>query len=106
MLHARRVPARWSSAQPGGGFFRTKAFATTESPPSHKDYPVTPSNTAAAEGSAAPSAPTEVNGYSWKALMGSAVGYAMDGFDLLILHHFHFGDQAGDLCADIDVVNR
>ena len=29
--------------------------------------------------------PTEVNGYSWKALMGSAVGYAMDGFDLLIL---------------------
>ena len=29
--------------------------------------------------------PTEVNGYSWKALAGSAVGYAMDGFDLLIL---------------------
>ena len=29
--------------------------------------------------------PTEINGYSWKALAGSAVGYAMDGFDLLIL---------------------
>ncbi|WP_395024387.1 MFS transporter [Comamonas odontotermitis] len=29
--------------------------------------------------------PTTVNGYGWKALAGSAVGYAMDGFDLLIL---------------------
>ena len=29
--------------------------------------------------------PTIVNGYGWKALAGSAVGYAMDGFDLLIL---------------------
>jgi len=28
---------------------------------------------------------TNVNQYSWKALVGSAVGYAMDGFDLLIL---------------------
>ncbi|MES2399338.1 MAG: MFS transporter [Pseudomonadota bacterium] len=27
----------------------------------------------------------EVNSYSWKALAGSAIGYAMDGFDLLIL---------------------
>lgn len=26
-----------------------------------------------------------VTGYSWKALAGSAIGYAMDGFDLLIL---------------------
>ncbi|MEO7241761.1 MAG: MFS transporter [Variovorax sp.] len=26
-----------------------------------------------------------VSGYSWKALAGSAIGYAMDGFDLLIL---------------------
>ncbi|MDR2325065.1 MAG: MFS transporter [Acidovorax sp.] len=34
---------------------------------------------------AGPSQPTEVTGYSWKALAGSAVGYAMDGFDLLIL---------------------
>ncbi|MGE8319269.1 MAG: MFS transporter [Comamonas sp.] len=34
-------------------------------------------------GLAAP--PQEVNGYGWKALAGSAVGYAMDGFDLLIL---------------------
>jgi len=29
--------------------------------------------------------PSKVDGYSWKALAGSAVGYAMDGFDLLIL---------------------
>lgn len=29
--------------------------------------------------------PSEVTRYSWKALMGSALGYAMDGFDLLIL---------------------
>ena len=28
---------------------------------------------------------TNVNQYGWKALIGSAVGYAMDGFDLLIL---------------------
>ncbi|MCR1837332.1 MFS transporter [Pasteurella caecimuris] len=28
---------------------------------------------------------TKVNQYGWKALIGSAVGYAMDGFDLLIL---------------------
>lgn len=27
----------------------------------------------------------EITGYSWKALLGSALGYAMDGFDLLIL---------------------
>ncbi|MGF7453049.1 MFS transporter [Pasteurella bettyae] len=27
----------------------------------------------------------KVNSYGWKALIGSAVGYAMDGFDLLIL---------------------
>ncbi len=32
-----------------------------------------------------PSAPDTVNRYGWKALAGSAVGYAMDGFDLLIL---------------------
>ncbi len=37
--------------------------------------------------SAATGAATEdkVTGYGWKALAGSAVGYAMDGFDLLIL---------------------
>ena len=28
---------------------------------------------------------TQVNQYGWKALISSAVGYAMDGFDLLIL---------------------
>ena len=28
---------------------------------------------------------TNVNQYGWKALIGSAVGYAIDGFDLLIL---------------------
>ncbi|MCY1172479.1 MAG: MFS transporter [Pseudomonadota bacterium] len=27
----------------------------------------------------------EVSSYGWKAMMGSAIGYAMDGFDLLIL---------------------
>lgn len=27
----------------------------------------------------------QVSGYGWKAMMGSAIGYAMDGFDLLIL---------------------
>jgi MFS family permease len=29
--------------------------------------------------------PDEVSSYGWKALAGSAIGYAMDGFDLLIL---------------------
>ena len=33
----------------------------------------------------AQAAPGEVSSYSWKALAGSAIGYAMDGFDLLIL---------------------
>jgi benzoate transport len=32
-----------------------------------------------------PQHPTEVDGKAWKALWGSAIGYAMDGFDLLIL---------------------
>lgn len=34
-----------------------------------------------------PSAPRveQVGAYAWKALAGSAIGYAMDGFDLLIL---------------------
>ena len=27
----------------------------------------------------------EVNSYGWKAVIGSSIGYAMDGFDLLIL---------------------
>ena len=31
------------------------------------------------------SADERVNSYAWKALAGSAIGYAMDGFDLLIL---------------------
>ncbi len=30
-------------------------------------------------------APDKVSSYGWKALAGSAIGYAMDGFDLLIL---------------------
>lgn len=42
--------------------------------------------------------PTEVNGYSWKALMGSAVGYAMDGFDLLIL-----GFMLSAISADLNL---
>ena len=33
----------------------------------------------------APSGDGKVSSYGWKALAGSAVGYAMDGFDLLIL---------------------
>ena len=27
----------------------------------------------------------DVNSYGWKAVIGSSIGYAMDGFDLLIL---------------------
>ena len=38
----------------------------------------------AADADAAPGH-DKVTGYGWKALAGSAVGYAMDGFDLLIL---------------------
>ncbi|MGS0984628.1 MFS transporter [Burkholderia glumae] len=34
---------------------------------------------------AARSSPDHVTRYAWKALAGSAIGYAMDGFDLLIL---------------------
>ncbi|KGG88227.1 MFS transporter [Comamonas thiooxydans] len=85
MLHARCVPARWSCAQRGPAFFCKSRPAGTHSPSSLKDSPVTIQTTGAVAGTAAPAAPTEVNGYSWKALMGSAVGYAMDGFDLLIL---------------------
>jgi hypothetical protein len=84
MLHARCVPARWSCAQRGPAF-SAKAGLQARSPSSLKDSPVTTQTTGAVAGTAAPAAPTEVNGYSWKALMGSAVGYAMDGFDLLIL---------------------
>ena len=36
-------------------------------------------------GRAATSGPEEVDGEAWRALWGSAIGYAMDGFDLLIL---------------------
>ena len=42
--------------------------------------------------------PSTVNGYSWKALMGSAVGYAMDGFDLLIL-----GFMLSAISADLNL---
>ena len=42
-------------------------------------------NQAATAGSIAHSAPTEVDSKARKALWGSAIGYAMDGFDLLIL---------------------
>ena len=37
------------------------------------------------EHSSAEAANDRVTSYSWKALAGSAIGYAMDGFDLLIL---------------------
>lgn len=41
---------------------------------------------------------TNVNQYSWKALIGSAVGYAMDGFDLLIL-----GFMLSAISADLNL---
>lgn len=41
---------------------------------------------------------TNVNQYGWKALVGSAVGYAMDGFDLLIL-----GFMLSAISADLNV---
>ena len=41
---------------------------------------------------------TNVNQYSWKALVGSAVGYAMDGFDLLIL-----GFMLSAISADLNL---
>jgi len=42
-------------------------------------------HTGAAGAPADGAASTRVDSYGWKALLGSAVGYAMDGFDLLIL---------------------
>lgn len=42
------------------------------------------STSAAGAGIPAPH-PTQTSAYAWKALAGSAIGYAMDGFDLLIL---------------------
>ena len=41
---------------------------------------------------------TKVNNYAWKALVGSSVGYAMDGFDLLIL-----GFMLSTIAADLDL---
>ena len=41
---------------------------------------------------------TNVNRYGWKALIGSAVGYAMDGFDLLIL-----GFMLSAISADLNL---
>lgn len=41
---------------------------------------------------------TQVNQYGWKALVGSAVGYAMDGFDLLIL-----GFMLSSISADLNL---
>ena len=40
----------------------------------------------------------KVNSYGWKALIGSAVGYAMDGFDLLIL-----GFMLSAISADLNL---
>ena len=42
---------------------------------------------------------TNVNQYGWKALIGSAVGYAMDGFDLLIL-----GFMLSAISADLNLI--
>ena len=41
----------------------------------------------------------EVNSYGWKAVIGSSIGYAMDGFDLLILG-FMLTLISGDLGLD------
>lgn len=41
---------------------------------------------------------TNVNQYGWKAVVGSAVGYAMDGFDLLIL-----GFMLSAISADLNL---
>ena len=41
---------------------------------------------------------TNVNQYGWKALIGSAVGYALDGFDLLIL-----GFMLSAISADLNL---
>lgn len=41
---------------------------------------------------------TNINQYGWKALVGSAVGYAMDGFDLLIL-----GFMLSAISADLNL---
>ena len=41
---------------------------------------------------------TNVNQYGWKALIGSSVGYAMDGFDLLIL-----GYMLSAISADLNL---
>ena len=41
---------------------------------------------------------TNVNQYGWKALVGSAVGYAMDGFDLLLL-----GFMLSAISADLNL---
>ena len=30
----------------------------------------------------------DVNSYGWKAVIGSSIGYAMDGFDLLIFRFY------------------
>ena len=40
----------------------------------------------------------KVNSYGWKALIGSTVGYAMDGFDLLIL-----GFMLSAISADLNL---
>ena len=98
MLHARCVPARWPFAQRGPAFFRKSRRTGSKSSSSLKDSTVTTQTTGTVAGTAAPAAPTEVNGYSWKALMGSAVGYAMDGFDLLIL-----GFMLSAISADLNL---
>ncbi|QRF62226.1 MFS transporter (plasmid) [Variovorax paradoxus] len=59
--------------------------------PIHSPAPAFPRRTRSPDVSSTPdstaSAPRDdaVSGYAWKALAGSAIGYAMDGFDLLIL---------------------
>jgi benzoate transport len=51
-----------------------------------------------ADGTAQGTAQDKVTSYGWKALAGSAIGYAMDGFDLLIL-----GFMLAGISADLNL---
>ena len=53
-------------------------------------------NASVSPSGALPSQPARTSPYAWKALAGSALGYAMDGFDLLIL-----GFMLSSISADL-----
>lgn len=58
-------------------------------------------NSSASNGGPSSGPREQIDGYSWKALAGSAVGYAMDGFDLLIL-----GFMLTAISADLGLTPR